>query len=175
MARKILTGDKELEATLKKLADKSADRVARSVLGAGLTVIAKAMRNAAPVGKTGSVKASIGKRNQRNKRKGLFEAKAGVNVGKKKKQLSTAIATAPHGHLVALGTKPRFRKSIGGRFGYIKNPSQQQLSTGTMPSNPFIKQAYESARGNAAAAMKKRAEKALAREAIKAAKRTRSN
>lgn len=168
MARMILTGDKELEATLKTLADKAADRVARSVLGAGLTVIARAMKAAAPVGKTGAVKASIGKRNERKKRTGVFEAKTGVNVGKKTKRKGKF---APHAHLVALGTKPRVRKTIGGKFGYIKNPSQQQLSTGTMPSNPFVKRAYETSRAAAATRMQIQSIKALEREAKKARKK----
>ena len=149
--------------------------MARSTLGAGLTVINKAQRQAAPVGPTGNLKANIGKRNERNKRSGVFEAKTGIGVGKKSTKLRKGIVNAPHGHLVALGTKPRTRKTIGGKFSYLKNPTQQQLSTGTMPSNPFIKQAYESARGNAQSRMKKAAEKSLAREAAKAAKRTRSN
>lgn len=175
MARKILTGDKELEATLRKLSDKAADRVARNTLGAGLTVINKAQRQAAPVGPTGNLKANIGKRNERNKRSGVFEAKTGVGVGKKSTKIRKGIVNAPHGHLVALGSQSRTRKAIGGKFSYLKNPTQQQLSTGTMPSNPFIKQAYESARGTAESRMKKAAEKSLAREAAKAAKRTRSN
>lgn len=168
MARMILTGDKALEKTLKKLADKSADRVARSVLGAGLTVINKAQRAAAPVGPTGNLKANIGKRNERNKRKGVFEAKTGVGVGKQKRLRAKGIASAPHGHLVALGTKPRYRKTIGGKFGFIKNPTREQLSTGTMPKNDFIKRSYQSARGAAQSKMKRQAEKALAREAAKA-------
>lgn len=173
MARKILTGDKELERTLKTLADKAADRVAKGTLGAGLTVIAREMKRDAPVGKTGHLKSEIGKRNERNKRKGLYEAKAGIGVGKRKKPKSQKgqtqrIAGAPHGHLVGLGTKPRTRKKLGGRFAYIKNPTSQQLSTGTMPANPFVKRAYHAARSSAETAMQKRAAKALAREAAKA-------
>ena len=168
MARKILTGDKELERTLRKLADKAADRVARNTLGAGVTVINKAQRQAAPVGPTGNAKADIGKRNERNERSGVFEAKTGVGVGKKATKLRKGIVNAPHGHLIALGTKPRTRKTIGGKFSYLKKPTQQQLSTGTMPSNPFIKRAYESSRAAAQSKMKTAATKSLAREAIKA-------
>ncbi len=177
MARKYLTGDKGLEATLAKLAGKEADRIAKSALGAGLTVIAKAQRKAAPVGKTGAVKASIGKRLESGKRGNSFTAKAGINVGKqsKKPKLTGMNINAPHSHLVALGTAQRSRKTIGGKFSYITKPTEQQLSTGIMPSNPFIKVAYEAANGNAAEAMRKRAEKALAKAALKAAKRTRSN
>lgn len=168
MARTILTGDKEIEATLTKLADKAADRVARNALGAGLTVVAKAMKQAAPVGKTGSVKASIGKRNEKKKRSGVMEAKAGVNVGKKTKIKGKF---APHAHLVALGTKPRQRKRIGGRFSYLTNPTPQQLSTGTMPANSFVRMAYESSRSAARTAMTVAAKRSLGREVAKARKK----
>ena len=170
MARKILTGDVEIEKTLKQLADKAADRVARNALGAALTVVAKVMKKTAPVGTTGSLKASIGKRNEKGKRRGIYTAKAGINVGKRSKKTEKRLA--PHSHLVALGTKPRFRKSLGGRFAGIANPSQQQLSTGVMPSNDFIKRAYESSREAAQSAMRRRAEKSLARELEKAKKQS---
>ena len=175
MARKILTGDKELEATLKELADKAADRVAKSALGAGLNVIRRAIKKAAPVGPTGNLKASIGKRLEKGKRGRAFTAKAGINVGRKtKKEKTTGImARAPHAHLVALGTQRRSRKTLGGKFANIVNPTSEQLSTGTMPANPFVKQAAASAQGAAAIAMRKQAAKALAREAAKAAKRKR--
>jgi HK97 gp10 family phage protein len=167
MTRTILTGDKEIEKTLAKLADKAGDRVARNALGAGLTKVAKAMKQAAPVGKTGAVKASIGKRNEKS-RKGVFEAKAGVNVGKKTKIKGKF---APHAHLVALGTKRRQRKAIGGRFSYLKNPTPQQLSTGTMPANSFVRMAYESSRSAARTAMTIAAKRSLGRELAKARKK----
>jgi len=170
MARKFLTGDKELEAMLKSLADKAADKIAKSALGAGLTVIRKAIKKAAPVGPTGNLKASIGKRLEKGKRGGVMTAKAGINVGKKtKKEKTTGImARAPHAHLVALGTQRRSRKTLGGKFATIVNPTPEQLATGTMPANPFVKQAAESAMGAASIAMRKQAAKALAREAAKA-------
>jgi hypothetical protein len=170
MARKFLTGDKELEATLRKLADKEADKIARSALGAGLTALAKAEKKAAPVGKTGAVKASIGKRLERKKRSGVIVAKAGINVGKqtKKKQRT---GRAPHSHLVALGTKQRTRKTIGGKFSYITKPTEKQLNTGVMPKNDFIKRAATGATGSVMSAMHKQATKSLARAAAKAAKK----
>ena len=183
MARKVLTGDKELEKTLKELGDKAADRVAKSVLNAGLTPVVKEAKKRAP----GSIKNAIGKRNTRD-RKGQHEAKAGIGVGKRKsikkskgslaRQKAIASNTsmnAPHAHLVALGTVARKRQRIGGKFSYLNNPSDRQLSTGTMPANPFFRKAYEATKGTAAERMKKQAEKALEREAIKAAKRNRSN
>lgn len=165
--RQVLTGDKALEATLAMLGGKAGDRVARNALGAGLSKVAKAMKQAAPVGKTGAVKASIGKRNEK-KKTGVMEAKAGINVGKKTKIKGKF---APHAHLVALGTKRRQRKTIGGRFSYLKNPTPRQLSTGTMPANSFVRMAYESSRSAARTAMTIAAGRSLGRELAKARKK----
>lgn len=167
MARAYLTGDKELEATLKRLSDKSADRVARSALGAGLSVLAKAMKKLAPVGKTGNLKQSIGRRLEKGKRGGTIVAKAGVNVGKGAQKKGR---TAPHSHLVVLGTKLRVRERLGGKFAWITHPTPQQLSTGIMPSNPFIRNATQSSKGAVQAAMRKRAAKKLAQEIAKKGK-----
>ena len=106
MARKIITGLPELEKTLKNLADKTADKIARSALRAGVVVVAKAEKAAAPVGKTGQLKASIGSRVGKG-RGGIFQAKAGVNVGKRTKAKQAKGPMAPHAHLAALGTQPR--------------------------------------------------------------------
>ena len=120
MARQFITGDVELEKTLAKLADKAADRVARSAIGAGLTVMKGAIKKAAPVGKTGMLKKSIGSRFQRASHGKPVVAKAGVNVGKKKKkEINTK--RAPHAHLVALGTKARTRKRLGGKYASTVN------------------------------------------------------
>jgi HK97 gp10 family phage protein len=167
MARIFLTGDKKLEATLKRLADKEADKIAKSALGAGLTVMVSAIRKAAPVGPTGNLKAGIGKRLEKGKRGGAFTAKAGINVGKRTKAVLSRKNFGPHAHLVALGTKARIRKSIGGKFGYITNPTPSQLSTGTMPKNPFVKHAASSSKTAVRAAMRKRAAKALAKAVAK--------
>lgn len=168
MARKYITGDKALERRLVFLGDKAADRVARSAQGAKLTVINKAQKAAAPVGPTGNMKANVGKRNEKQKRTGIFEAKTGINVGKQSSKKRRGVKRAPHGHLVALGTKPRFRKALGGRFEYIRKPSREQLSTGTMPANPFIRTSTASALGAANAKAQTQATKALAREAKRA-------
>lgn len=176
MARRYLTGDDQIEKAIQYLKDKSADKIAKSVMGAGLTVFAKEMKKEAPKGATRQLEASIGKRLERNKRTGLVTAKVGINVGKTKKGKTRKLA--PHSHLVGLGTQTRTRKSIGGRFsGYERVhldgssiPGNPQLLTGAMPANPFVKKAYQRARSSATAAMRKRAEKKLITEAAKAKK-----
>lgn len=168
MARSILTGVPEIEATLKALSDKVGDKIARGALRAGISVIAREMRKTAPVGATGQLKRSIGTKVGKSS-KGVFVAKAGINVGKKTRKKGRF---APHGHLVALGTVKRHREKIGGTYGWIKplNPTPEQLTTGVMPSNPFVKTAYQATRSRAMSVMNKQAAKSLAREAAKLSK-----
>ena len=169
MARQIITGVPELEAVLSKLADKAADRVARSAIGGGLTIAAKRIKQAAPKGKTGAIRKSIKSRFKRAQGGRAPSAKIGINVGKQKKTAEgfAKRIKAPHSHLVALGTKPRKRKRIGGKFAFLREPTDQQLSTGAMPANPFLKQAFEAARPETMQRMRERAAKALAREVEK--------
>ncbi len=109
-----------------------------------MTVMAKAMRKAAPVGEKKMVKKSIGQKLKKNKKTGLHEARVGINVGKKRRPKDDQLGVAagldakkgnrskyqsPHAHLVALGTKPRFHKKSG-------------KSVGSMPSNPFVRRAF---------------------------------
>jgi hypothetical protein len=172
MARQILTGVADIEKLLSGLSDKAGDKIARSALGAGLGLVAKKIKKAAPVGKTKALRNSIGKRFEKQKRPQWFQAKAGVNVGKQKKTAEgfKGHLKAPHAHLVALGTRYRERDKIGGRFSYIKNPTKTQLTTGEMPSNPFLKQAYMSAKAEASERMKIKAKERLAKELAKAKK-----
>jgi len=155
----VLTGVPELDKKLSVLQQTAGNRVARSSLGAGLRVGKKAIQSKAP----GTVKKTIGVR-MGKARNGKFEAKVGINVGKDGKKKFKA----PHAHLVALGTQVRTRKVIGGKFSYLTNPTADQLSTGRMPANPFVKESFASARGEMSAAMKAAFDRSLAREIAKA-------
>jgi len=175
MARKFLTGDEELERMLKHLADRTADRIARSALGAGISAIAKDLRKAAPKGPTGNLKASIGRRMDKPRGKNAASAKAGLNVGKQtaKKQAQIKLRSggrvmAPHAHLVSLGTKQRTRTRLGGRYASIAEPTGQQLSTGTMPANDFVRRTVTANMSKFVAAMRKQAASRLESEAAKA-------
>ena len=142
----ILTGDKKLDKKLGRLARRGANRVARRGLGKALTVLARAMRAEAP---NKTMKASIGKRNKKNRRKGIHEAKVGPNVGNKGK----GEKRTPHAHLFILGTKERFTKTGASR--------------GAMPQNDFVRRAAEKSRESAAAAMKAEIRKQIKIEASK--------
>jgi len=160
---RILTGDKQLDATLRDMATAGANRVAKSTIRAGLNVMQSEIKKAAK----GRIKDEIGKKFKNIGRTSRLEAKTGVGVGKRKQ---TDPKKEPIGHFYAVGTKHRTRKRIGGRFGYLKNPTKRQLSTGQMPARPFVKQAVSSAAPTAAAKMKAAATKALDREAQRADK-----
>lgn len=105
MGRKYLTGDDKIEKALRYLQDKAADRVAKSVLGAGLGPFKRAMKQAAPVGKTKETQKSIGRRLERSKRSGIVSAKVGIDVGK------TKAGKVKSDHAFLVGLKTHFVRS----------------------------------------------------------------
>ena len=166
--QRILTGVAELDKNLKQLAGPVANRIAKSTLRAGVKAVARAIKQEAPQGKTGLVKKSIGSRFETFGRAGIVTAKAGVGVGKQRAKKTSV--NAPHAHLVALGTKPRYRKKIGGKYAGIRNPTRKQLRTESTPKNDFVKRGYQAGSAAMSQAMEAAAKKALAREAAKLAK-----
>lgn len=156
-------------AALAELGNAGARRIANSMQAAGTTAAVKSARAAAPKGETKETSKSVGKRVIRRDKAGLIVSKIGINVGHRK--ASQVQKGEPHAHLVGAGTKPRFRKRIGGRFAYIRRPTPGQLSTGTMPALPFVPEAVSGAGTNIRAAMEKAGQKAVAREVARAAKK----
>jgi hypothetical protein len=168
-----LTGVKEIDQAIRKLSSKEGDKVAKAAISGGLAELAKSIKKEAPKGATGTLRKSIGKRFERQKGQKLVTAKAGVNVGKQKKTAESMNGKprAPHSHLVALGTQPRTRKKIGGKWSYITDPTDKQLSTGVMPSNPFVRLGTSKAQSKILGKMTKNAAKAMERQALKARKK----
>lgn len=146
-----------------------ARRIANSMQAAGTTAAVKAGRAAAPKGKTKETSKSVGKRVIRRDKAGVLVSKIGVNVGHRK--ASQVQKGEPHAHLVGGGTKPRYRKVIGGRFAYITRPTRAQLSTGVMPANGFVGSAVSGAASTIRTAMETAGVKAVAREVERAAKK----
>jgi hypothetical protein len=168
--QRVLTGVPELDSAMQQLAIPIANRIGKAALRAGVKAVAKAQKAAAPVGKTGGVQASIGSRMDAYGRQGLINAKAGVGVGKTTKT-RTAV-DAPHAHLVAAGTKKRWRKRIGGKYAWIKNPTNRQLSTGAVTPQDFIRRGYAAASSTLQSDMLAAARKQMVKETAKlAAKR----
>lgn len=116
-------------------------RLSRAALGAGLTETAKLIRQAAPKGT--SIKKAVGTRFKKNRRSGIHEAKAGLNVGRKH-------GAAPHAHFFTLGTVERFTKTGDAR--------------GRIQANQFVSRAVNMGHPSIAAAMIKRIRKRLPRE-----------
>lgn len=99
MSRKFITGDDQIERSLRYLSDKAGDRVAKSAMGAALNVFRRAIRKAAPV-VTGETRRSIGRRLERHRRTGQVTAKVGVDVAKTRK--GHVSKQSEHAYLVAL-------------------------------------------------------------------------
>lgn len=152
-----ITGDKALAKKLASLDKKMESRGASAAVSKGITVIAKKARQLAP---TKVQKRSIGTRNK--KVKGQPEAKVGVNLGKKgaKRKPQAVPLTASKGRM-------RFRKKIGGKFAFIKEPTKQQLRTGVLPGSDFVTQATVAAWADAKAAMVKSVREFLAKNGAK--------
>lgn len=169
MTRRVVTGVPELEAAMRHLSDKAADRVAKAALGGGGSYLARQIRKFAPK-RTGALRKSIRYRFIKGRGRQRVTAKVGVNVGKQKKDENGNFVSrsAPHAHLVALGTVQRTRKTIGGKFAYIRHPTERQLNTGSVRPQDFVKAGTAAATAGIIQAMKKRAIKALEREAKKA-------
>lgn len=117
-----LTGDAALDARLQALDVNTRKKYTRRAVGKGGTLLVRAIKRAAPVGKTRNLKKAIGRSLKKVKEgndKFFQGLRVGMNVGKK------AARQAPHGHLVVLGTRKRMTK--------------KGKSTGRMPKNDFIK------------------------------------
>ncbi|ADG70064.1 hypothetical protein Plim_4257 (plasmid) [Planctopirus limnophila DSM 3776] len=116
-----LSGDRQLLKTFDRLSTTAQAKAARRGLAAGLKVVTKAQKNAVPSVKTKGhstkrLKAGIRGRQMRVKKANLYEAKSGVNVGKRSRrskysQAKGNLSRAPHLHLFVLGTQPRFTGS----------------------------------------------------------------
>lgn len=146
-AKGSVSGAKRLEKKLARLRDKESFKLAKKAVRKGVAAQASGIRKEAPVGKTGQLKAAIGSRLNKDKKKRLTTfGKAGANVGKRKERLAKRSkktgkkvnVQAPHAHLVALGTKQRKRKKIGGKFSYLNPPTSRQLRTGKMTPDAFV-------------------------------------
>ena len=146
-----LSGVPQVAAVLKELGKTYGDtverRLGRAALGAGLRESAKVMREAAPKGSR--IKKSIGTRFAKNRFKGIHEAKAGLNVGKKN-------GTAPHAHFFVLGTAPR-QTEDGQNRGFVE-------------ANKFVRKAISENGPRILVAMLKRIDERLPFEIARARK-----
>lgn len=159
--------------SLVELTNTGARRLAKSIQAAGASELTKVIRSHAPVGKTKATRKAVGRRRFIDSKAGFLSTKTGINVGHR--PAAEVTPHEPHAHLVGMGTKPRFRRRLGGKFRLISRPTSRQLSTGTMPANDFVSRAVQIARPGILARMAAAGKKALEREALRAARRNRSN
>lgn len=189
--RRILLGIEDVDRMLKSMwKPGTANLIAKSALGKGITVMAREMRKRAPKGGRGNFKRAIGRRNAIPKGKSKHVAKVGLNVNVGKGRWM------PHAHLVVLGTgdrmrgnklarneravpgnkvggnrTPRGKRGIGGRFSYMETlrpDLQWKRRTGRIkPKVSFIRIAIQSGRNNMMTAIRAGADAAWAREGRK--------
>lgn len=112
----------EVAKALQEIGTRAARRVARKALAAGLKPVTKTLRsNARTMIKkvTGVLRSSVGSRQRANKKKGVYEAVAGFNVGatnlgvrttKTGKNVNTRLR-APHAAFLH-GTKDRWTETV---------------------------------------------------------------
>lgn len=118
-----LLGASELANKLYQLDNDVRRTIAAKALDTAAAVLVGPMRAAAPVGKTGNLRASIAKATR------TYNTTAFGIVGPQYPQ-------GAHGHLVERGSKDRYTKGKG----KYKVPAYR----GRMPANPFIARSYAS-------------------------------
>ena len=168
-----LTGDVQLDRKLEQLQEKTRKKITRSAMGKAGTVLKKAIAAKAPVGKTKSLKKSIGASTKisKNFKSGIdFQGlRVGPNVGKTNKtdddgNIKPRTKSAPHAHLVILGTK--HRKITGKKRGPENTPNVGQ-PTGKVDGNDFVRTAARTAMPQAMRKLKDSLFKGIQKEANK--------
>lgn len=168
-----LTGDAQLDKKLERLQEKVRKKVTRSAMGKAGTVLKKAIAKRAPVGKTKALKKSIGASTKisKNFKSGVdFQGlRVGPNVGKTNKtdddgNIKPRTKSAPHAHLVILGTKSR---RITGKKRGIENTPNVGQPTGKIDGNDFVLKAASSAMPQAIRKLKDSLYKGIEKEANK--------
>lgn len=153
----VVTGDKRLDRDLARLENRTSKRINAAAVRSGQAVVVRGIKSEAPRGPTGNLKRSVGARFRKKRKNGLYEAKVGVNVGKRVKQKTTRSGNvqkanaAPHAHLAILGTGNRSTKAGAGR--------------GTMPGNNFVDRGFVKSQGAALSTIRQRLKQGIEKEA----------
>jgi hypothetical protein len=135
-----VTGETELNKVLNTLQVTTANRVAKRMLRKSTGHVARKIRSQATVGTKGhsrtgyrSIVQSIGSRLKKGRRRGMVEAKAGMQVGSGYKK------GVKHAQMFAMGSKERYVKQ--GRFQYSNSDTRR----GRMPKNELVRRGFEAA------------------------------
>lgn len=145
----IVEGSDELLQQLEALETRIIRQATKSGTVQGLTIIKRAIVQRTPRGKTQQLVRSIGKRLIKTKA-GTIEGKAGINVGKRTSRGlngGKSSGSAPHGHLVTLGTAERY--------------TQRGAYRGRVRPNDFVNQGFNTSQGQAASTLINRVKESL--------------
>lgn len=142
-----LTGERELQRAFKTLEKKAKRSIGRKGIVAGSTPMMKRVRALAPVGETGNLKKSIGRKLKRF---------GGVDVAIIGPRIKLGEASGQHAYIVEYGTKERFTK--------------KGASRGVMPARPFMRPAFAQMKRVSARKAETAIRKAVEMEAQKAAR-----
>lgn len=155
-----VTGDAALDALLREMAGKVADKAIMSGLRAGLSHVTKAIRGEIP---QPSVRKAIGNKLKKY-RSGTVVAKVGAGVGPRtRKELGPRGKRPGVGisgrnvHWYILGTKQRTQKKTGRR-------------TGQMPANGAVRRGWAKSESTCMAAIQSKTSAVLTKEMAKLAK-----
>jgi len=149
----VVEGVPELKKALGRLSSTGARAASRSALNAGMKPLVAATKREVQKQtemKTGLLYKSVASRQRKNRRKGVYEAKAGLNVTRKGDK------SARHAHLIALGTKMRFTKPSHGwtASGTFVEESLKSRRRGVGPKHPIVPRANAASRSESLQAMK---------------------
>ncbi len=142
-----LIGARELQRAFKTLEKKVQRSVGRKGITAGSTPLMKRIRALAPVGPTGNLKKSIGRK---------YKRFGGVDVVIVGPRIKTGEASGQHAYIVEYGTKERFTESGASR--------------GVMPARPFMRPAFAQTKGASVRKGEAAIKKAVDMETVKAAR-----
>jgi len=94
-----LTGDKELRRALDMVGERAEKRATKKAVRAGYMPVKQAIKARVPVGRTGNLRKSIGKKEKVYTGTFLVIAGPRIKMGE---------ASGHHGHLIEFGTKPGY-------------------------------------------------------------------
>lgn len=174
MPRAAITGVKELDDRLARISDdRQAKKLGRRAVLKPLRMIAASIKTEVPPATTPGhtnqrIRASIGQRFGKNRRKGIVEAKAGVSVGKRRPRIQKkdieVERIAPHSHLLALGTVDRYTgaRTYRVKFGKrTRTTGKPRRFRGRLRPNDFVARGTERVAGEVPAAMAQEVEGGL--------------
>lgn len=109
---------------------------AKAIAGAGVDAGRREAESAIKAAAPGGVAKEISSRRLRNDGP-IVGAIVGIGVARGSR------VKKPHGKFLALGSAVRYRRTVGGFYGRnLRAPTKQQLSTGAITPNHFVRDSF---------------------------------